>query len=195
MPHILDAVSHMKPMMFMFFFFFLTWMYVFWGISVFQILFQYKYCGMSAPDICFLLFLFPFCGLPPLHIHHLQELLKASVYVCVWVQVCICVCACISPMQLQGLGHHAPEIWWTSAIKGRKTCDRYAAKNTLPPSFFVPPFPVGFVSELCLLMLNYQSDFFFYIFHTTSFIYLSMQLKTTIFFLIKAAILDSIVDP
>lgn len=98
---------------------------------------------------------------PPLHIHHLQELLKASVYVCVWVQVCICVCACISPMQLQGLGHHAPEIWWTSAIKGRKTCDRYAAKNTLPPSFFVPPFSVGFVSELYLLMLNYKSDFFF----------------------------------
>lgn len=110
-----------------------------------------------------------------------------------WKQVCICVCACISPMQLQGLGHHAPEIWWTSAIKGRKTCDRYAAKNTLPPSFFVPPFPVGFVSELYLLMLNYQSDF---VPHTTLFIYLSMQLKTTtIFFLIKAAIPDNIVDP
>lgn len=80
MPHILDAVSHMKPMMFTFFFFFLTWMYVFWGISILQILFQYKYCQMSAPDICFLLFLFPFCGLPPLHIHHIQELLKASLY-------------------------------------------------------------------------------------------------------------------
>lgn len=111
-----------------------------------------------------------------------------------WKQVCICMCTCISPMQLQGLGHHAPEIWWTSAIKGRKTCDRYAAKNTLPPSFLVPPFPFGFVSELYLLMLNYQSDFFKF-FHTTLFIYLSMQLKTTIFFLIKAAILDNIVDP
>ena len=85
---------------------------------------------------------------------------------CVCVSVCAWVCAyvscvCISPMmQLQGWGRHAPQIWWTPAIKGRKTCDRYAAKNTLIlPSYTIvlpsiPPFLVPFLPTFYALTPN-----------------------------------------
>lgn len=122
-----------------------------WWISV------HKYYSSTISLKCqnrtrFPLFLFPFCDLFFSFPSPTRNAESKCVYMCVWVHISICVCACISPMQLQGLGHHAPEIWWTPAIIGKKTCDRYAAKNILISH--TPAFPSLSLFFLWALHLN-----------------------------------------